>query len=118
MPQRLLAEILEPRARELFELVRDNLRQGGVLEALGAGAVLAGGGARLNSIAQTAESVLRRPARIGHCAPLHKMPQQLTDPEFAVSVGTIWYAHRAVLARGAQQQSSFRSKLRALFQIA
>ncbi len=43
MPQRLLAEILEPRARELFEFVRENLRQGGVLETLGAGLVLTGG---------------------------------------------------------------------------
>src|SRR5215475_10204129 len=31
MPQPFLAEILEPRARELFEYVRDSLRQGGVL---------------------------------------------------------------------------------------
>ena len=38
--QRFLAEILEPRARELFTMLRDNLRQGGVLEALGAGCVL------------------------------------------------------------------------------
>ncbi len=37
--QRLISEILEPRARELFQLLRDNLRQGGVLEALGAGCV-------------------------------------------------------------------------------
>ena len=43
--QRFLAEILEPRARELFTMLRDNLRQGGVLEALGAGCVFTGGGA-------------------------------------------------------------------------
>ena len=43
--QRFLAEILEPRARELFTMLRDNLRNGGVLEALGAGCVLTGGGA-------------------------------------------------------------------------
>ena len=32
MSQRMLGEILEPRARELFELVRDNLRHGGVFD--------------------------------------------------------------------------------------
>ena len=42
--QRFLAEILEPRARELFTMLRDNLRAGGVLEALGAGCVFTGGG--------------------------------------------------------------------------
>jgi cell division protein FtsA len=40
--QRFLAEILEPRARELFTMLRNNLRDGGVLEALGAGCRPAG----------------------------------------------------------------------------
>ena len=34
MPQRMAGEILEPRARELFELLRDNLRHAGVSGAL------------------------------------------------------------------------------------
>ncbi len=62
--QRFISEILEPRARELFQLLRDNLRQGGVLEALGAGCVLTGGGARLPGLLETAESLLRVPARL------------------------------------------------------
>src|SRR5277367_45390 len=45
--QRLIAEMLEPRARELFYMLRDNLRQAGVLEALGAGCILTGGGAKM-----------------------------------------------------------------------
>ena len=34
LSQRLVGEILEPRARELFEMVRDNLRHSGMLDAL------------------------------------------------------------------------------------
>src|ERR1700709_2008767 len=45
--QRFLAEILEPRAREMLTMLRDNLRQGGVLEAMGSGCVFTGGGAHL-----------------------------------------------------------------------
>src|SRR6202007_1933731 len=45
--QRFLAEILEPRARELLTMLRNDLRGGGVLEAMGAGCVFTGGGARL-----------------------------------------------------------------------
>jgi cell division ATPase FtsA len=37
MQQRMLGEILEPRARELMELLRDHLRQAGVLDLLGNG---------------------------------------------------------------------------------
>src|SRR6202045_790269 len=44
LPQRLVAEILEPRARELFEMLRETLRQGGMFDACLAGIVLGGGG--------------------------------------------------------------------------
>src|SRR6201993_3987107 len=47
MPQRLIAEILEPRARELFEMMRDSLRQSGMFDMCIAGIVLTGGGSRL-----------------------------------------------------------------------
>src|SRR5215510_5353906 len=42
--QRMVGEILEPRARELFEMLRDNLRHAGMLELCVAGLVLSGGG--------------------------------------------------------------------------
>ena len=48
--QRMVAEILEPRARELFEMLRDNLRHAGMFELLRAGVVLTGGGCRLPGI--------------------------------------------------------------------
>ena len=51
MPQRVLGEILEPRSRELMEMLRDHLRQAGVDELLGAGMVFTGGGARLTGLA-------------------------------------------------------------------
>ena len=114
MPQRFLAEILEPRARELFEIMRDNLRHAGVLELCGAGIVLTGGGARLHSLMEVAEDVLRRPARLGGTAAISKMPAQLAEPEFACAVGMIFYGNRARLARGPQEQG-FKSKLKALF---
>src|SRR5262250_2441319 len=60
MPQRLIAEILEPRARELFEMMRDVLRQSGMFEMCIAGIVLTGGASRLPGIFDVAESALRR----------------------------------------------------------
>jgi cell division protein FtsA len=99
MPQRFVAEILEPRARELFEHVRENLRQGRVLDRCATGSVLIGGGAKLAHIAEIAESVLRRPARIGRPAPMAKMPEDLVEPEFATAIGLISYANRARFLR-------------------
>ncbi len=112
--QRYVSEILEPRARELFQLLRDNLRQGGVLEALGAGCVLTGGGSQLPGLLDTAESLLRVPARIGTPVPLSRMPEELIAPENATLVGMLLYAHRTSVTRAAEDQG-LRAKLRAIF---
>ena len=112
--QRALAEILEPRARELFRLVRETLRTGGVLEALGSGCVLVGGGARLAGLLDTAESLLRVPARAGSPVPLSRMPAALQSPEYAVLVGLMLYAHRTGAMRD-EEEGSLKAKLRAMF---
>jgi cell division protein FtsA len=112
--QRFLAEILEPRARELFAMMRDNLRAGGVDEALGAGVVLTGGGANLPGLLDNAESLLRVPARIGLPVPLSRMPQELVRPEFAVAVGMLLYSHRTQIRR-ASEETGLKAKLKAIF---
>jgi cell division protein FtsA len=112
IPQRMLGEILEPRARELFELVRQNLRNAGVLEFC-AGAVLSGGGARMPSMLEVAEDALRRPARLGYPVPLPGMPAALGDPEYACVLGLLYYGYRARMARRGEEQT-VKSKLRAL----
>jgi cell division protein FtsA len=112
--QRFLAEILEPRARELFTMLRDNLRQGGVLEALGAGCVLTGGGANLVGLLDNAESLLRVPAQIGYPVPLSRMPQELVKPEFAAAIGMLLYTHRTQIRRAGEEQG-LKAKLRNIF---
>lgn len=118
MPQRLLSEVLEPRARELFELVRDNLRQGGVLEALGSGLVMTGGASRLPGLVYVAESVMRRPARLAHPSAIAKLPPALSAPEYATSVGALLYSYRSKMARAVPIQDGFRARLKSLFQSA
>jgi cell division protein FtsA len=98
--QRMVGEILEPRARELFELVRDNLRQSGMLDVCVGGVVLSGGGSHLGGILDVAESVLHRPVRLSWPTPLAKMPSTLADPEYATVLGMVFYGHRSRIARG------------------
>jgi cell division protein FtsA len=112
--QRFLAEILEPRARELFTMLRDNLRNGGVLEALGAGCVFTGGGSQMAGLMDNAESLLRVPARVGFPVPLSRMPQELMTPEFATAVGMLLYTHRTQVRRASEEQG-LRAKLKAIF---
>jgi cell division protein FtsA len=111
--QRTIGEILEPRARELFEMLRENLRHAGMFEACSAGIVLSGGTSRLPGIVDIADSVLRRPVRLSWPAPLSKMPSMLAEPEYATALGMIFYAHRARIARGIQNDR-WSSRLKAM----
>ncbi|MDE3063010.1 MAG: cell division protein FtsA [Acidobacteriota bacterium] len=117
-PQRLalrtVAEILEPRARELMHFVKESLRHGGVLDALGAGCVLTGGAAALPGMLDVTESQLRVPARTGMPVRLSNMPGELANPAFASLIGMLLYAHRTRVTRAAES-NSLRTKLRALF---
>src|SRR3989442_5494527 len=112
--QRLVAEILEPRARELFEMMRENLRHHGMLERCMGGIVLSGGASRLPGILDIAESVLRRPVRLAWPVPMAKMPSVLAEPEFATVLGMVSYGHRARTARG-MQDDGWSGRLKALF---
>ncbi len=113
MPQRFLAEILEPRAAELCELMRDHLQQARVLELCTAGVVLTGGGSRLTGIGEVCEGVLMRTVRMASPLPIAKMPAELAEPEFSTVVGLAMYAHRTTVARMTQDQG-LGFKLRAL----
>ena len=79
MPRRFLAEIPEPRADELCELMRDHLRQAGVLEICNAGIVLTGGGSRLDGLSEVFEKVLDKPVRLASPQPISSMPPQLAE---------------------------------------
>jgi cell division protein FtsA len=114
MSQRMLAEIIEPRARELFELVREHLRAAGVMDLLPAGIVLTGGGSKLNSMAEMAEDVLRKPIRIGVPASLSRMPAELSQPEFSTIIGIALHAYRMRMLQD-QQDQGLGSKLKKLF---
>lgn len=110
---RNVAEILEPRARELVGFVRESLREGGVDRALGAGCVLTGGGSLLPGMLDVVESMLHAPARIGMPVRISHMPDELNHPSFAVAIGTLLYVQRTRATRAAEQQS-FRSKLKTM----
>ncbi len=112
--QRFLAEILEPRAREMLTMLRENLRHGGVLEAMGAGVVFTGGGAHLAGLLDNAESLLRVPARIGYPVPLSRMPVELAKPEFSTAIGMLLYSHRVQTKRNSEEQG-LKQKLRSMF---
>ena len=63
--RRDLAEILEPRVEEIFELVRREIARAGYEGMVGAGVVITGGTSLLEGMPDAAEQVLNLPARRG-----------------------------------------------------
>ena len=85
-----------------------------MLEALGTGCVLTGGGSKLPGLLEVAESLLRTPARIGSPVQLSRMPAELAAPEFATAIGMLLYTHRTQVRR-ANEELGLKQKLKAIF---
>jgi len=106
----VLDEIIQPRTQELLELIRDELERCGHMRQLGAGVVLAGGGAKQGGLMRLAEQTLGLPVRLGRCAGLDNMGENLPEPEYAALVGLVVYANRRRLLRDSQD-TGFVAKL-------
>jgi hypothetical protein len=65
MARRILSEILQPRAEEIFHLVWDEIRKAGYEKSLNSGIVLTGGGAMLEGMSEIAEQIFDLPIRRG-----------------------------------------------------
>jgi cell division protein FtsA len=92
---RMLYEILEPRAQELLNLVRDDLHHAGLDGVIPAGLVLAGGGARLSGLMELTESTFGLPARLAQPQGVQGLPEELSQPEYASVIGLLLYGVQA-----------------------
>lgn len=94
MPRRVLSEILQPRAEEIFHLLWDEIRNAGCDRSLNSGLVLTGGGAMLDGMAEIAEQIFDLPIRRGYPIGVGGLIDHVASPEFATAVGLVMYAHR------------------------
>ena len=94
MARRILSEILQPRAEEIFHLLWDEIRKAGFEKSLNSGIVLTGGGAMLEGVAEIAEQIFDLPIRRGSPAGVGGLADHVASPAFATAVGVVMYAHR------------------------
>ncbi|MEP6714198.1 MAG: cell division protein FtsA [Terriglobia bacterium] len=104
-PRKLINEILESRAVELFEMVRGELARFGMQRALANGLVISGGGALLAGICDVAERVLECPARMGLAQGFKDWPEELNDPAWTVAAGLAMYSARLHTQVDVEKQS-------------
>jgi cell division protein FtsA len=94
MARRILSEILQPRAEEIFHLVWDEIRRAGYEKSLNSGIVLTGGGAILEGMPEIAEQIFDLPIRRGSPAGVGGLADHVSSPTFGTPVGLALYAHR------------------------
>lgn len=110
---RMLTEIVEPRAQELLTLALDELKRAGLDAQIPAGLVLTGGAAQLGGLAELAERMVGLPVRVAAPRGLEDMTDDVAKPEYATAVGLVLYGARA--QRSQAQRATIGSKLKALF---
>jgi cell division protein FtsA len=94
MARRILSEILQPRAEEIFHLVWDEIRRAGYEKSLNSGIVLTGGGSILEGMPEIAEQIFDLPVRRGCPVGIGGLADHVNSPVFATPVGLVLYAHR------------------------
>jgi cell division protein FtsA len=94
MARRILSEILQPRAEEIFHLVWDEIRRAGYEKSLNSGIVLTGGGAILDGMPEIAEQIFDLPIRRGCPVGVGGLADHVNSPTFATGVGLVLYGSR------------------------
>jgi cell division protein FtsA len=104
-PRRVLNDILEARAEELFLTVRQELSKVGMDKNLLEGLVLTGGGALLHGMWDMAEWVLNVPARNGLVTGVENWPDDLENAAWTVAGGLAMYSARLKMRRETQRKA-------------
>ena len=120
MPRHMLAEVVEPRVEELFQLVHEQIKRSGFEPLLRSGIALTGGSAMLPGMVELGEEVFHMPVRVA--APDYRGPLKdvLAAPKYATAIGLLMHgrdqlAKQAVLRRRESAAAGMFAKLRDAF---
>lgn len=94
--RKYLAEIIEARVEEIFSYVNNELKKIGKEKILPAGAVLCGGGAKLEGIVDIAKKILKLPVSLGYPIDISSISDKVGNLSFGTAVGLVkWGANFA-----------------------
>ncbi|MFO8156439.1 MAG: cell division protein FtsA [Pseudomonadota bacterium] len=108
-PRRLarqtLAEVVEPRYEELFNLVQAELRRSGFEDLCAAGVVITGGSSKMEGAVDLAEEVFHMPVRLGLPKGVSGLVDVVRNPIHATGVGLLLFGHENQRDGGAGRQN-------------
>ncbi|MCM2678783.1 cell division protein FtsA [Echinimonas agarilytica] len=108
MSRHTLAEVVEPRYHELFELVLEELKGSGLADQVAAGVVLTGGTAKMEGATELAEDIFQMPVRLGQPQEVKGLYDYVSDPGYATAVGLLHYGMEDVQGNTRERTSTER----------
>ncbi|MCF8185975.1 MAG: cell division protein FtsA [Sulfuritalea sp.] len=84
-----LAEVLEPRVVELYEMVLNELRRSGMEEMIASGIVITGGSAMMRGMVELGEEIFHMPVRMGLPRYVGGLSEVVSNPRYATGVGLV-----------------------------
>jgi cell division protein FtsA len=124
-PRRLarhtLAEVVQPRYQELFELIHKQLGNMGYVNGRGevtlpGGVVLTGGSAKMEGTVELAEEIFHAPVRLGAPQQIGGLADVVRNPIHATGVGLLLYGAKHRARRVEVRRESVLARLRDWFQ--
>ncbi|HEK85654.1 MAG: cell division protein FtsA [Candidatus Saccharicenans sp.] len=100
LSRQILADIIQPRAEEIFRLVDADIKRMGYEKSLNSGIVLTGGTALLDGLEEVAEEIFDLPVRRGDPNYIGGLIDRVSTPDYATAVGLILYGYNQIQERG------------------
>lgn len=94
LSKQTLAEVVEPRVEELFELIKVDLRRNGFEHLIRSGVVLTGGSSKMEGMIELAEEIFHLPVRLGMPKYLGGLSEVVKNPIYSTGVGLVLFGHR------------------------
>ena len=92
--RQILAEIIEPRMEEIFELTNREIIKSGYDGLTSSGIVLTGGTSAMEGVVELAEQVFNLPTRVGIPTGITGLIDVVRSPMYSTGVGLVLYASR------------------------
>ena len=89
LSRRALADVIQPRVEELFELIQAELRRSGFEDVLSSGIVLTGGSSVMPGMIELGEEVFHMPVRLGIPKYHGALADVVQSPRFATAFGLL-----------------------------
>ena len=93
LSRRALADVIQPRVEELFEIVQAELRRSGYENVLSSGIVLTGGSASMPGMIELGEEIFHMPVRLGEPKYSGPLVDVIKSPRYATAFGLILEAY-------------------------